>query len=245
MQVICLPRILHVSLRYGTRLLPTLLQLTEFVERMVERLVAINQLLQLVDNGEFDFQVLLLGILQTCNELIAHLAIASKQFFQVYLLAINRGRELLLVATRIDELLTLCLYLGTTQFVECYFDSLGITTQALHGLCFQQLCKQLDKFGLALTNERLLIGCHLRFRLSLLFGRSLAKIDTGIVGCKTSLLVRKIYALCHFGLLGVNGCDNLLGLYLGSYIVHIFSIADLFRGNRLVGNFGIHTSIKV
>ena len=174
MQIVGFPRILHVSLRNRTRLLPTLLQLTELIESVIERLIAINQLLQLFDNGELHFQILLLGLLQACHKLITHLAITSEQLFEVYLHAINRRRELLLFASCIEELLTLRLNLRATQFVECYFDSLGITTQALHGLCLQQLCKHLDKFGLALAHQRLLISCCLLFGCSLLlFGSRL------------------------------------------------------------------------
>ena len=49
-QIVCLPQILHLLLRHHARLLPTLLQLAELGESIVQRLVRIDQLLELIDD---------------------------------------------------------------------------------------------------------------------------------------------------------------------------------------------------
>jgi len=71
MQVVGLPQILHVLLGNQPRLLPALLQFAELGERMVERLVRVDQFLQLLDDLQLDFQVgFLLGV-ERRDELVA------------------------------------------------------------------------------------------------------------------------------------------------------------------------------
>ena len=60
MQIVGFPQILNLCLRNNARILPALLQLAELGKAIIESLVRVYQLLQLFDNGQLDFEVLLL-----------------------------------------------------------------------------------------------------------------------------------------------------------------------------------------
>ncbi len=71
MQVVCLPQIFDISQRHGAGLFPTLLQLPESIEGVVERFVAVDQLFELIDDFQFDLIVVFLLFFEFGDEVVA------------------------------------------------------------------------------------------------------------------------------------------------------------------------------
>ena len=89
---------------------------------MVERLVRVDQFLQLLDDLQLDFQVgFLLGV-ERRDELVAAAAILLEQVFEPKLLRIGSRHELRFVAAGFDKSPALRLDLGAVRLVEGYLD---------------------------------------------------------------------------------------------------------------------------
>ena len=154
MQVVGLPQILDVLLGNQPRLLPALLQFAELGERMVERLVRVDQFLQLLDDLQLDFQVgFLLGV-ERRDELVAAAAVLLEQVFEPKLLSIGSRHELRFVAAGFDKSPALRLDLGAVRLVEGYLDGFHHPAQRLHRLLVEHLGEQGDHLLLAPAVEK-------------------------------------------------------------------------------------------
>ena len=121
-QVVGLPQILDMLLRHDAGILPALLQLAELVERMVERLVRIDQLLQLLDDRLLDLEIRLLLGFEVGDERVAAAAVLLEQVFEPKFLRIGSRHELRFVAAGFDKSPALRLDLGAVRLVEGYLD---------------------------------------------------------------------------------------------------------------------------
>ena len=97
MQVVGLPQVFDVLLRHDAGLLPALLQFAELIEGMVERLVRIDQFLELLDDPELDLEVLLLLGLEVRDELVAAMAVLLEQLLELYFGAVHGRCEIFLL----------------------------------------------------------------------------------------------------------------------------------------------------
>ncbi len=238
-EVVGLPQILHVGLRNGARLLPTSLQLTELGEGLVERLVRRDQLLQLVNNLQLNFEVLLLLLLQAGDVAVTAGAVLAKQLLEAVLGLIGRSNKLLLVATPLQEELAGSIDLLTANAVEGHLHPLDHTTQRLYGALLERLGEVIEQFGFGFAGK-LILGQ--RLDLGSLLGRLLIQLQPRLDGSQLGLLGRKIYrhlSGCLLRNTGVRLGDGLFSSCRGS--LHIFSHrADLLLGSRTNGVFGSH-----
>ena len=90
-------------LRHDAGILPALLQLAELVERMVERLVRIDQLLQLLDDRLLDLEIRLLLGFEVGDERVAAAAVLLELLLELNFGAVHRRSEILLGAALLDE----------------------------------------------------------------------------------------------------------------------------------------------
>ena len=168
MQVVGLPQILDILLRHHADLLPTLLQLAELGKGVVQRLVRIDQLLQLIDDGQLGLEVLLLDRVEIGHILVTATAILLEEILQPYLQRIHRGHELLALGRRCLEGLARSLHLGTMELVEGHLYGLHALAQRLHGFGLQHAGKHVDQLLLALAAEIVLRYGTRRLLVSLL-----------------------------------------------------------------------------
>ena len=168
--------------------------------RMVQRLVRIDQLLELLDDPEFRREVLLLLGLQPGDELVAAAAVLPEQLLELHLGAVHGGRELLLGAPLLNEAAARSLHLGAAQPVEGDLQRLHVAPQRLHGLFPEHLPEQGHQLLLALSGETVLGRGSLRRQPfgGLLLGRGLVQFEPGAPGRQRGVLVRKV----HLHLLG-------------------------------------------
>ena len=111
---------------------------------MVERLVRVDQFLQLLDDLQLDFQVgFLLGV-ERRDELVAAAAVLLEQVFEPKFLRIGSRHELRFVAAGFDKSPALCLDLGAVRLVEGYLDGFHHPAQRLHRLLVEHLGEQGD-----------------------------------------------------------------------------------------------------
>ena len=237
MEVVGLPHILNILLGDETRLLPALLQLPKAREGCVDVLLRVNQLLQFVDDGELDFEVLLLVCLEHGDVLIALVAVNSEELFEAYLILIYRWGERSLIATRLNKGALLSLNLCTVLLVECYLNGLNNRTQCLHRLRLNLGSEQRNKLLLAQTRDVVTHGGRL-----LLFGCSLTHIEARLIGSKCRLLVGKGLAHAHLGSIGI-GCKCCC-LNIGSHLRIFGNSADRPLRSRKVDFLGSHRSLR-
>ena len=253
-QVVGLPQVLDTLLRNRSRLLPALLQLAELVERMVERL-----------------QIGLLLGLERRDELVAPAAVLAEQVLEPQLLRVGRRHELRLIAARLDEGAAPGLHLGAVRFVEGDLDGFHHAAQRLHRLLVEHPCEERDHLLLALAAEeriRRIGAALLRFTLGrlLVVEPRAAGGQRRLLVCEIDLAGRLPRYVSHGRLAG--SCGRSLGDSLrngnsvrrrcggrtlrggsgGNFgngrFLHIFSIADLFLGNRRVGDFSSHLTLS-
>ena len=193
MQVVGLPQVLDLLLGHDARLLPALLEFAELRERMVERLVRIDQFLELLDDLEFDLEVALLLGLEVGDELVAAAAVFTEQLLELRLDAIDGRCEILLGSPLLDEAAAGSLNLGAAQTVEGDLQRLDIAADRLHGLLLEHPGKQPHQLLLALSGEtvfgRLLAGGTLG---GVLLGGCLVQFESGAPRGQGGILVREI-----------------------------------------------------
>ena len=197
MQVVGLPQVFDVLLRHDAGLLPALLQFAELIEGMVERLVRIDQFLELLDDPELDLEVLLLLGLEVRDELVAAMAVLLEQLLELYFGAVHGRCEIFFAAPLLDELAACGLDLGAADAVESDLQRLHIPADRLHGLLFEHTHKEGYQLFLALPGKLVLGGRRFLGQLvgSGLFGRLALQFQPGILRGERRLLVREI----HFG----------------------------------------------
>ena len=112
-EVVGLPNLFIVGLRYHTGLFPALLQSTESSKGLVDGLAAIDELFQLLDNLQLNLQILLLDTFERRDILLACCTIAGKVLFESLLLLVGLRHKGLLRATLLDKLLAGSIDLST------------------------------------------------------------------------------------------------------------------------------------
>ena len=152
-EVIGLPQVLDLLLGYRTGLLPALLQFAEAGEGMVERLVGVDQRLELLDDAELDLEVLLLLLLEVGQEGVAARTVFADEVLQARLGAVHRRGELLLLAAGLDKGPACRLDLGAAKFIESYLQCLDIAAERLHGLLLEHPGEEFQQLLLALAHE--------------------------------------------------------------------------------------------
>ena len=199
-QVVGLPQVLDVLLRHDAGLLPALLQLAELREGIVDRLVGIDQLLELLDDAELDLVVGLLLGLQIGDEDVAATAVFAEELLELHLRPVDRRRELLLLAPLLDEAAARSLDFGAAQAVEGDLQRLDLPAQRLHGLLLEHPGKERHELLLALAGKPVLGRSRIESGRSLLVGL-FTQFEPGTPGGQLGLLVRKIDLRLHHRLL--------------------------------------------
>ena len=126
MEVIGLPQVFDILLRHDAGLLPALLEFAELVERMVERLVRVDQLFQLLDDRLLDLQIGLFFGFEIGDEGVAALTVDPELLLELHFGSVHRRGEILLGAALLDETAACGLDLGAADAVEGDFQRLDI-----------------------------------------------------------------------------------------------------------------------
>ena len=195
MQVVGLPQVFDILLRDQARLLPALLQLAELREGMIERLVGVDQLLELLDDALLDLEVRLLFGLEVGNELVPAPAVLLEELLELDLRTVDRRGEILFGAPLGDEMAVCGLHLGTADAVEGDLQRLDVAAQRLHGLLLEHAGEQGHQFLLSLAGELVLgrIGSLLReLPGSLLLGRLALDFQSGVAGSQGGVLIGEV-----------------------------------------------------
>ena len=193
-QVVGLPQILDMLLRHDAGILPALLQLAELVERMVERLVRIDQLLQLLDDRLLDLEIRLLLGFEVGDERVAAAAVLLELLLELNFGAVHRRSEILLGAALLDEAAACGLDLGAADAVKGDLQRLHIPADRLHGLLFEHPGEQGHQLLLAFSGELVLLGLlRGEFLRGLLLGRRALDLQPGILRRERSLLIGKVH----------------------------------------------------
>ena len=255
MEVVGLPQVLDLLLGHRSGLLPALLQLAEAVEGMIERLVGIDQRLELLDDAELRLQVLLLLLLEVGQEGVAARTVFADEVLEPRLRTVGRRRKLLLLAAGLDEGLARRFDLGAAYFVESHLNRLDVAAERLHGLLFEHPGEEVEQFLLAPAD--IAVRRSGLKRLGIPLGkRLLAERQVGIFGRERSLFIGEIHRfvlrgrhrlLRHGGgrrrLVGRcrSGGGDVFGVHDGSDTLHIFSnLADLLLGSRKIRILSSH-----
>ena len=166
-----------------------------FGKGMVERLVRIDQLLQLLDNPQLDLQVLLFLGFEIGDELVAATAVLLEQLLELHLDAVHSRCEILFGAAFLDEFAACGFDLGAADAVEGDLQRLHIPADRLHGLLFEHARKQSHQLLLAPAREFVFgIGGASRHLLGLgLLGGLALQFESGVLRRQRGLLVREIH----------------------------------------------------
>ena len=197
MEVIGLPQVLDVLLGDDARIPPALLEFAELVERMVERLVRVDQFLQLLDDRLLDLEIGLFLGLEVGDEGVAALAVYLELLLELDLGAVHRRGEILLGAALLDEAAACGLDLGAADAVEGDLQRLDIPADRLHGLLLEHPGEQRHQLLLAFAGELVRgVGRLLRKLVGRgLLGRLALDIQPGVLRGERSLLIGEIH-LC-------------------------------------------------
>ena len=249
MEVIGLPQVFDILLRHDAGLLPALLEFAELVERMVERLVRIDQLLQLLDDRLLDLQIGLFLGFEIGDEGVAALTVYLELLLELHFGSVHRRGEILLGAALLNETAACGLDLGAADAVEGDFQRLDIPADRLHGLLFEHPGKQRHQLLLAFAGELVRGVGRLPGQTvgGLLLGRFVLDLQSGVLRGERSLLVGEIHL--HVGRrslfggfghgfrrrLDAGALRPRSGL-LGRGFLHGGS---LFRPGRRLGRFGL------
>ena len=239
-QVVGLPQILHILLGHHPGLFPTMLQLPELVESLVEHFVRRSQLLEFLDDLQLYLEVLLLGRFESGDELVPQTAVLPEKILETQLRRIRLGNEFTLRTAGFDKSPSCGIGLRPTQFVKRYLEGLHIPAQGLHRALFEHPGENRQQLLLRLARQ---VAAGRVPACGLLLGRSLAQVEPCVFGSQCCIFVGEVHpTLCrHVGI--VRNCGIRFPAICGHGIVLRilnYGRVEMFPGNRKSRIFSSH-----